>query len=582
MGHLALDSLLSPDRVVVVGADDASPTGTASETEPVTPSAVADDPSATLVDDTDLAIVETAVDVERTVPALIDAGVGAILVTAAVERRTWFDLVAAATDAGVHLLGPEASIAVPRTGLGAGIDETFDAGTIGVVTEDGMTLSALAAEAATRHLGFSVALATGHHSTVRPADVLRALEDDEETTVVLTRPEQIDRDFFDAASTLSPEMALAVHAPKWASADEPLPLSDDATVAPDILRDAVLRQAGVLAVDSVDRLLDLAPALAEQPLPADDNVVIVSNAGGPGVMATDAVGTSRLSMADLADETVEALEAVIPERAYARNPLDLLADSDIQVFRGVLDAVLTDPGVDAAVVISAPNPLFTFEELADIVVDARSEHESPVVTALMGGESTRAAADQLRQVGIPNYFDPFQAVAVIASLADQRDAAAKRRTRERADVSIPVDKVRTRIERDDTADEILEAAGLDVDGGGDGVAVSVAVRTLPTLGPVVAVGVSEYTGILDDVAVRVAPPSVGEVRAMLDELRASQLLKGARGTEAVDVTALVESIQRLSAMVASLDEVDDVSATLHATADGVTATAGRVVLATRE
>lgn len=570
MGDSALDSLLSPNRVAVVGPDDrAMATSPVEASKTVGPGTLSGRGRPEWLDGTDLAIVTTATDIESTVATLVDSDVGTVLVTAPVETPRWDDLVEVATAGDTDLLGPDAALVVPDSGLRVNVDEEVEGGAIALVGEDPPTIRSLVSEATYREIGFSAILATGRHATIRLADAIAAFEADEDTSVVLARPERIDRAFYQAASALSSGMALAVHAPKSACVDVSIDAGPLGTVDPADVRDAVLQQAGVLLVDSVDRLLDLAPALAEQPLPEGDDVVIVSNAGGPGVMATDAVGVSRLSMGELSEETVDRLEAVIPERAYARNPLDLLADSDIGVFSDVLDAVLTDPNVDAAVVISAPNPLFTFEEMAENVASARSEHESPVVTALMGGESTRSAASRLRSVGIPNYFDPFQAVAVLSALADQRDAATRRETEPASSAPISVGAVGTAIEAGGSARSVLEAAGLPADRPEDGVDVSILARDLPHVGPVVAVGIEEYAPVLDDVALRVSPTSGDEIRSMFDDLRASQLLKGARGTEAVDVDALVDAVLRISAIPVAFSMVDTVSATVRAAESGV-------------
>ncbi|MGM0397969.1 MAG: acetate--CoA ligase family protein [Halobacteriota archaeon] len=570
MGDTALDSLLSPNRVSVVGPDDPAVAASAiGESKTFDPKTLAEIGRHDWFVGTDLAIVTTTTGIESTVATLVDNDVGSVLVTVPVEDPRWFELVEVATAGDVDLIGPDAALVVPDLGLQANVDDAVESGAIALVGEDPQTIRSLVAEATHREIGFSTVLATGRHATVRPADAIAAFEADEDTSVVLARPERIDRSFYQAASTLSSGMALVVHAPKWACVDEPIDAGSLGTIDPADVRNAVLEQAGVLRVDSVDRLLDLAPALAEQPLPAGDDVVIVSNAGGPGVMATDAVGVSRLSMAELSEETVERLEAAIPDRAYARNPLDLLADSDIDVFSDVLDAVLTDQDVDAAVVISAPNPLFTFEEMAENVASARSEHESPVVTALMGGESTQAAASRLRAVGIPNYFDPFQAVAVLSALADQRDAATRRETEPASSAPIPVGEVSTAIDAGDGARAVLAAAGLTGDRPENGVDVSVVARDLPHVGPVVAVGIAEYAAVLNDVALRVSPTSEDEVRSMFDDLRASQLLKGARGTEAVDVDTLVDAVLRIAAIPVAFSAVDTVDATVRASESGV-------------
>lgn len=569
------DTLLSPNRVALVGSDGLA--GTPSlPTRAFEPDELAENAHATWLAETDLAVVTTAEEILSAVPALIAAGVDAVLVSVSVDVETWVELLQSATDADVQLLGPEASLALPSIGLRVGIDDEIVPGETALVGEDPRTISSLVAEATHREIEFATVLATGTESTVRPADTFAAFDADPNTSVVLAVPDRIDRGFFDATAALSPDTALAVHAPKRACTDEPIDAGQLGTIPPGRLRDSALNQAGTLGVESVDRLLDLAPALAHQPLPDGDDVVIVSNAGGPGVMATDAVGASRLSMADLDEATVEALEAAIPDRAYARNPLDLLADSDIGVFSDVLDAVLTDRGVDAAVVISAPNPLFTFEEMADIVADARSRHESPVVTALMGGESTAAAASQLRSVGIPNYFDPFQAVAVIGALANQRDAAAKRTEPTTASVALPTEKLQAMADAPSRGLEVLEAAGLPVGEDPGEVSLSVLATRIPTLGPIVAVSIADYGSVLEDVTVRVAPPTARDVRSMLDELRASRLLKGARGMEAVDVAGLVDAVRRIAAMPDAVSQIRTVQATIGADQSGVGVTGASV------
>ncbi|MFB6094803.1 MAG: acetate--CoA ligase family protein [Halanaeroarchaeum sp.] len=561
------DSLLSPETVAVVG-DDATAGAVPSDARQFAATDLHGDAIAT---DLDLAVVATAEGLRDIVDALVEASVGAILVAVPLEDDRWYRASESARAAGVPLLGPNAAIALPERGLRVGVEDPVDPGSIALVGEDKLTVGGLLGEAHSRDLSFSAVLATGTGGTVAPADVLGDLDADPGTDVILSRPDRIDRHFLRAAGSVSRETALAVDAPKWACTEKPIDVAAAGEIAPAALRDAALAQVGVLGVHSLDRLLDLAPALAAQPLPADDGVAIVSNAGGPGVMATDAVGTSRLSMADLTDETVERLEEIIPDRAYAQNPLDLLADSDVKVLTEVLDVVLRDPGVQAAVVITAPNPIISFEETAEVVADARAEHDSPVVTALMGGESTADAAARLRSVGVPNYFDPFQAVAVIEALANQRDAVASRADPATSNVALPAAKVREVLAEPHADLDVLDAAGIPVGRDGDGVSVAVTATRVPRLGPVLAVGIAEYAAVLGDVSVRIAPPAEREIRSMIDDLRASRLLKGARGTAAVDVDSLVDAIRRVGAIPDALEGVETVHATLQATDEGVSA-----------
>jgi len=181
--------------------------------------------------------------------------------------------------------------------------------------------------------------------------------------------------------------------------------------------DAGFEQAGVLRADTVEGLFDAAVALAGEPLPDGPGVGIVTNAGGPGVLASDALAETRLEPASFADETLERLAEVLPDEATPTNPLDVIGDADVPRIRRAVDVVLDDPGVHAAVVLSAPTAIFTYDELAEAILDAQGDRELPLVTCLMGGDRTDSAAARLREADVPNYFDPARAVRSLDALA---------------------------------------------------------------------------------------------------------------------------------------------------------------------
>jgi acetyltransferase len=189
--------------------------------------------------------------------------------------------------------------------------------------------------------------------------------------------------------------------------------------------EAALDQAGVLRVETVQELFDFGSILAGQPLPEQDEVAIVTNAGGPGVMTTDAVGDSNLSLASFTDETVDAFRDARPEEANVYNPVDIIGDAPVDRFEAALDIALADPNVGGAVVLACPTATLSYEALADAVVDRQAEYEMPVAATLMGGSSTRSAADTLSAAGIPTYFDPARAVRSLDALREYRDISRK-------------------------------------------------------------------------------------------------------------------------------------------------------------
>jgi acetyltransferase len=370
-------------------------------------------------------------------------------------------------------------------------------------------------------------------------------------------------------------------------------------------------------------------------------------------MATDAIGVkgnqrfpdhceaslrknSRLSLASFSDETVSTLQDALPDEANVYNPVDVIGDAEIDRFREAIDVALSDDGVGAAVVVSAPTAVLSFEELAEAVLDLQEKHDKPVVTCLMGGESAEAAAAALREGGIPNYFDPARGVRSLEALSEYRDI---RESTVEPPAEFDVDReralevLRTAEKRGDNrlgveAMDLLDAYGIptpkgdvvdapedavaaaqDIDGpvvmkivspdilhksdiGGVKVGVEnedvydafedlisrarnyqpdanllgvqvqemvdldtgtetiVGMNRDPQFGPLVLFGLGGiFVEILEDTTVRVAPVGRDEATAMVDDIQAAPLLRGARGRTPADEEAIVETIQRLSQLV---------------------------------
>ncbi|MFC7044076.1 acetate--CoA ligase family protein [Halobacteriaceae archaeon GCM10025711] len=295
---------------------------------------------------------------------------------------------------------------------------------------------------------------------------------------------------------------------------------------------AAMDRAGVLAVDSVTELVDVGSALAGLPVPPTDGLGVVTNAGGPGVMATDAVDGTRLAVASLGDDATAALDDLVPEAGSIRNPVDILADASLDRFRESLAAVLADDAVGGAVVLSAPSALFDFADLADIVVDVQQDEGKPVATALMGGASVRPAARRLAAAGIPNFFDPARAVRSLGALADYRAVRDRTDSPSTADVAVDEGRVDLALaERNGRA--LLDAYGVPTTSAPvpDAIPTVLAAGRDDEFGPVVAFRLAdEVVPAVDDVAVRLAPVSPTEADRMLDDLDTAPILRGARGT----------------------------------------------------
>ncbi len=367
---------------------------------------------------------------------------------AARERR----LAEVAERYDLNLVGPN-SLGVMSTA--GGFNATFGpdmplAGGVSFMSQSGAFVTAALDWATEQGIGFRHVVSLGNEAVLDETDFVRAWDDDPDTAVVAGYLEGIDdgQAFIEAAREAIRETPIVVVKSGRTEAGAKAAASHTGSIAgSERAYEAGLEQAGVVRADSAGELFDYARVLAGQPVPDGDAVGVVTNAGGPGVMTTDAVGDASLSMATFEDATVETLREDLPDAANVYNPVDVLGDADLDRFRAAVDAVLSDPNVGAAVVLSAPTAVLDYADLAGMVADCHAHHGKPVVTCLMGGARTREAAGVLREAGIPNYFDPARAV-------DGLDALARyRRIRER-----PVRSPRTFDVDRERAREVLQAA----------------------------------------------------------------------------------------------------------------------------
>ena len=189
----------------------------------------------------------------------------------------------------------------------------------------------------------------------------------------------------------------------------------------DVATDALLAQCGVLRVDTVEELFDMAMAFGTLPVPAGNRVAIVTNAGGPGIIIADACESAGLAVAELARETQERLRGAFPEEASVKNPVDMIASATPDGYRVALEAVLADEGIDAAIAAFVPPLGIRQEDVAEAIVAARAGHpDKPVLAVLMGREGLPQGRAELAEAGIPAYIFPESAARALAALYRHR------------------------------------------------------------------------------------------------------------------------------------------------------------------
>jgi len=210
---------------------------------------------------------------------------------------------------------------------------------------------------------------------------------------------------------------LALKVGRFASGQRAAASHTGALAGSDAAYEAAFEKCGLFRADNAGQMFDWAQALAACPLPGGRKVVVLTNAGGPGVMAADALEANGLQMAALAPGTEKALSKLLPPAASVHNPVDMLASASPQQYADCLSALLDDPGVDAVLLILLPPPMYHAEEAADALIPFIRASRKPVLAALPGSERTKEAARHFQRAGIPTYTFPEQAASALMVLA---------------------------------------------------------------------------------------------------------------------------------------------------------------------
>ena len=332
------------------------------------------------------------------------------------------ECVEAAQKHGVRLLGPNC-IGTIDTHLP--LDTTFlqppmpDQGGIGFISHSGAFAAAIIDWARGQGFGFSRIVSLGNQADVNETDMMPMLANDEHTKVIVMYMESISngKRFVPVASEITkhkPVIALKVG--RFEAGQKAAASHTGALAASDIAFDAAFSKSGVLRAETAEQMFDWARALENCPLPKGNKIGILTNAGGPGVIAADSLEHHGLVLAQLADTTLKALSAILPSAANTHNPVDMLASASPEQYATCLKILLQDKNVDAVMLILPPPPMFKAEEVARAVNDVIGTFEKPVVIALMGSTLVENASDEFRKMRVPTYPFPERAASALAVL----------------------------------------------------------------------------------------------------------------------------------------------------------------------
>ncbi len=286
---------------------------------------------------------------------------------------------------------------------------TPKSGGIALVSQSGAICAALVEDASAQGIGFSSVISMGNKVDLNEVDILQMLSEHEQTKVIVMYLEDMTngREFLRICkqitklnSTKKPVIVLkSGRSPEGAKAAMS---HTGALMGSDEIYDALLTQSGAIRVDTMEELFDYATAFSKQPLPMKGDLVIVSNAGGPAIISTDACSKMGIKMASIEDVRAQ-INAVIPPWGTSRNPVDIVGDADFNRFDHVLNLVLAHPNVGSVITMCTPSATLDYNKLAEVIVNSSKKYGKTMLASLMGLDEGIQNREILSQGGVPYY-----------------------------------------------------------------------------------------------------------------------------------------------------------------------------------
>jgi acetyltransferase len=314
-------------------------------------------------------------------------------------------------------------------------------GGISVFSQSGALCTAILDWAKGRQMGLSKLVSMGNKADLAENDFLEAFAEDADTKVIAAYLESIGsgKDFVKAAEAAASVKPVVILKAGTTSAGARAASSHTGSLAgADIAYGAAFRRSGVIRAETFEQLFDFATALAMQPLPRGNRIAIITNAGGPGIMAADAVEQSGLRVAALHRNTATALRQRLPTAASVGNPIDVLGDADPGRYVTAVNAAQDDDTVDAIIVILTPQAMTRPADTARAIA-AATRGVKPVLVSFMGGEDVMPGRDELVAAHLPDYPAPERAVAALKAMCEY---AEWRRRPQRIVTRFPVNRRR--------------------------------------------------------------------------------------------------------------------------------------------
>jgi len=523
-------------------------------------------------------------------------------------------------------------------------------GEIAFLSQSGALCTAVLDYAQAKHIGFSKFVSFGNKADINEIDLLYYLKDDPKTKVILIYLEEISdgQALVQAAKTViedSNKPILALKSGRTSAGASAAASHTGSLAGSDEICEAAFRQAGIIRCNDIEEMFNKAIALTYQPLPENNRIAIITNAGGPGVLTTDAAINDGLRLAKFSEESTQVFKKTLPKTANINNPVDVIGDARADRYAIALSTAFKDPNVDGVFVILTPQSMTDIDTIAKEVCTVAGQYSKPIYASFMGEADVASGIDIIQKSRIPHYLIPesmsnsfmsaYQFSRMIRSAQTEtvteykngRDTAAKI-------LQSALSKNRKFLPEDESV-KILEAYGLPVAEHGlatsedeaqkiaadigfpvvmkvmsdtiihkfdvkgvvlnitdakaakaaynsilknvktnapeadikgvfvtkmipEGVEVIIGLKHDPSFGPTIMFGLGGiFVEIFKDVSFRIAPIDGLTAENMINEIKTSQILKGARGRSPRDLATLKDCIMRVSRLAEQCPEIKE-------------------------
>lgn len=328
---------------------------------------------------------------------------------------------------GMRMVGPNC-MGVLNTDPSISMNATFapttpPTGNVAFLSQSGAMGVTILDYAREYGIGVSKFISLGNKADISSNDALEYLKRDDSTSVILMYLENFGnpRRFTRIAREVTQlKPVIAVKAARTGAGARAASSHTGAMAGRDVATDALFAQCGVIRVDTVEGLFDMAMGFGNAPLPRGDRVAVVTNAGGPGIIIADALESHNLRVAEFSQATRARLRGSLPEEASVNNPVDMIASADAGSYRAVLETVLEDDGVDAVIASFVPPLGVHAEDVARAITDTAAGRDEPAFAVLMGRKGLRESRALLNAASVPAFIFPESAVRALVGMTRYR------------------------------------------------------------------------------------------------------------------------------------------------------------------